>query len=61
MGYDAFSSVHCVLNSVKNPEVDDYFFLILEGKDGLRVQVEIGTFILNDTPRWLVGGATKAP
>ncbi len=46
LGYDAFFSVHCVLNSVKNPEVDD--FLILEGKDSLRVQVEIGTFILND-------------
>ncbi len=55
-GFDSVKTVTCVQNSVINPEVDDYFFLLLDLKDGRRVQVEIGTYVLKESPRWLVMG-----
>lgn len=55
-GFDSVKSVTAAFSSVVNPEVDDYIFLLLDLKDGRRVQVEIGTYILKESPRWLVMG-----
>lgn len=55
-GYDTFKNVRCVLSSVKNEEIDDYFNILLDSGDGYRAIIEIGTYILDELPRWLVCG-----
>jgi len=55
-GFDSVKTVTASFSSVINPEVDDYIFLLLDLKDGRRVQVEIGTYVLKESPRWLVMG-----
>lgn len=48
--------VYCHFNSIKTPEVDDYFKMILEFESGLSVQLEVGTYCLKGKPRWYVNG-----
>lgn len=56
LGFDAVKSVFCKTVNVKTPAVEDYFFMVLDLKDGSHAQVEIGTFVLKPGPRWLVLG-----
>ena len=56
LGYDNFRSVFCKTSNVKTTEVEDYFFLVFDLEDGSHVQVEIGTFVLKELPRWLLLG-----
>jgi len=49
-------SVNCVMRSVLNPDVDDYFRMQIEFTDGLLAYVEVGTLCLRPLPRWYVGG-----
>ena len=56
LGYDNFKSVFCKTASVKTEEVEDYFFALFDMEDGSHVQVEIGTFVLKELPRWMVLG-----
>lgn len=49
--------VTCHMNSVRTPEVDDYFKLLMEFEGGLNVQVEVGTYCLKAKPRWYVNGS----
>jgi len=56
LGYDQITSCKCVLQSIKNPDVDDYFQMVLDTKSGTQVTIEIGTFVLRENPRWLVMG-----
>jgi len=49
-------SVFCVQNSVKTPEVDDYFKLIMCLEDNINVLIEVGTYQLYDLQRWYVCG-----
>ncbi|MBE5765822.1 MAG: Gfo/Idh/MocA family oxidoreductase [Clostridiales bacterium] len=55
-GYDSVKSVFCKTKNVKTPDVEDYFCMMLDFKDGKYAQVEIGTFVLKPNPRWLVTG-----
>ncbi|MFA7672830.1 MAG: Gfo/Idh/MocA family oxidoreductase [Clostridia bacterium] len=48
------TEVYCQLFSVKTPEVDDYFKLILRFESGLSAQIEVGTYCLEKMPRWYV-------
>ena len=56
LGYDNFRSVFCKTSNVKTTEMEDYFFLVFDLEDGSHVQVEIGTFVLKELPRWLLLG-----
>ena len=56
LGYDQILSVHCVTKSIKNEKVDDYFSLMLQTASGVHVVVEIGTFVLEEAPRWKIMG-----
>ncbi len=56
MGFDCVKSVFCKTEKVKTPKVEDYFFLLLDLKNGAHVQMEIGTWVLKPMPRWLVLG-----
>lgn len=56
MGFDCVKSVFCKTEKVKTPEVEDYFFLLLDLKNGAHVQMEIGTWVLKPMPRWMVLG-----
>ena len=56
MGFDCVKSVFCKTEKVKTPDVEDYFFLLLDLKNGAHVQMEIGTWVLKPMPRWLVLG-----
>ena len=56
MGFDCVKSVFCKTEKVKTPEVEDYFFLLLDLKNGAHVQMEIGTWVLKALPRWMVLG-----
>lgn len=49
-------SVYAQLFSVINPEVDDYFKVLLTFDNGMSAQVEVGTFCLKSLPRWFVCG-----
>ncbi len=49
-------SVYANLHSIRTPEVDDYFKLILRYEDGVTAQVEVGTYTLIPMPRWYVYG-----
>lgn len=55
-GYDDFVSVKCETACVKTQEVEDYFNLIFDRKDGSFFQIEIGTFVLKELPRWMLLG-----
>lgn len=48
--------ISCFMASVKTPEVDDYFKLLLTFESGLNVQIEVGTYCLKSKPRWYVNG-----
>ena len=50
------TSVYARTHSVINPEVDDYFNIILQFDNGVTAQTELGTFLLKDAPRWYVAG-----
>lgn len=56
LGYDNILSVNCKFAMVKTDEVDDYLFLTLNLADGSQAQVEIGTFVLKELPRWMILG-----
>ena len=56
LGYNNFKSVFCKTYHVKTTEVEDYFFLVFDLEDGRHVQVEIGTFVLKELPRWVLLG-----
>ena len=56
MGFDCVKSVFCKTEKVKTPEVEDYFFLLLDLKNGAHVQMEIGTWVLKPLPRWMILG-----
>ena len=56
MGFDCVKSVFCKTVKVKTPEVEDYFFMVMDLKNGAHVQMEIGTWCLKPMPRWLVMG-----
>ncbi len=55
-GFDSVKSVFCKTEKVKTPKVEDYFFLLMDLKNGAHVQMEIGTWVLHPMPRWLVLG-----
>ena len=56
MGFDCVKSVFCKTEKVKTPEVEDYFMMVMDLKNGANVQMEIGTWVLKALPRWLVLG-----
>jgi len=49
-------AVYARLFSIVNPEVDDYFKVLLNFEDGTIAQVEVGTLCLESLPRWFVCG-----
>lgn len=53
---DKVIDVSCHMESVRTPEVDDYFKLILEFESGVNVQLEVGTYCLKGKPRWYING-----
>ena len=50
------TQVYCQMFSIKTPEVDDFFKLLLRFESGLSAQVEVGTYNLIPKPRWYVNG-----
>jgi len=56
LGYDDILSVLCYTKSVKNERVDDYLNMTLTTKSDICVVVEIGTFVLEEAPRWKIMG-----
>ena len=56
MGEEKVTDVFCHFNSIRTPEVDDYFKLILTFANHLDVQIEVGTYCLKAKPRWYVNG-----
>lgn len=48
------TQVYCQLFSIKTPEVDDYFKLLLTFESGLSAQIEVGTYCLEKMPRWYI-------
>ena len=55
-GFDSIKSVFCKMVNVKTEDVEDYFFLVYDLKNGMHVQMEIGTWVLNPLPRWMILG-----
>ena len=55
-GFDSVKSVYCRTEKVKTPEVEDYFFLVMDLKNGAHVQMEVGTWVHKALPRWLLLG-----
>ncbi|MDQ0362077.1 Gfo/Idh/MocA family protein [Breznakia pachnodae] len=49
-------SVFGDLKSIINDEVDDYFKILLKFDNGITYHIELGTYVLNYQPRWLVAG-----
>ncbi|TDW16188.1 putative dehydrogenase [Breznakia blatticola] len=49
-------SVFADLKSIINYEVDDYFKILLKFDNGITYHIELGTYVLNYQPRWLVAG-----
>ncbi len=49
-------SVYANLHSIRTPEVDDYFKLVMRYEDGVSAQIEVGTYTLIQMPRWYVYG-----
>ena len=56
LGFDAVKSVFCKTVKVKTPEVEDYFFLVMDLKNGAHIQMEVGTWVLHPLPRWMILG-----
>jgi len=56
LGYDSIKSVFCKTVKVKTPEVEDYFYLVMDLKNGCHIQMEVGTWVLKQLPRWMVLG-----
>lgn len=56
LGFDSIKSVFCKTVKVKTPDVEDYFFLLLDLKNGAHIQMEVGTWVLNQLPRWMILG-----
>ena len=56
LGYDSIKSVFCTTVKVKTPEVEDYFYLVMDLKNGCHIQMEVGTWVLKQLPRWMVLG-----
>ncbi len=56
LGYDSVKSVFCKTVKVKTPDVEDYFYLVMDLKNGCHVQMEVGTWVLKPMPRWMVLG-----
>jgi len=50
------TNVFCRMNSIRTPEVDDYFKTVLTFESGLHAQIEVGTYCLRTLPRWYVNG-----
>lgn len=55
-GFDSIKSVFCKMKNVKTDDVEDYFFLVYDLKNGAHVQMEIGTWVLKSLPRWMILG-----
>ena len=55
-GFDSIKSVFCKMKNVKTDDVEDYFFLVYDLANGMHVQMEIGTWVLNPLPRWEILG-----
>lgn len=49
-------SVYARLRSILTPVVDDYFELEMEFEDDIVAHISVGTFALQDQPRWYVFG-----
>ncbi len=49
-------SVYANMHSIRTPEVDDYYKLVIRYEDGVTAQVETGTYTLIQMPRWHVYG-----
>lgn len=49
-------SVFADIKSIINDEVDDYFKIIMKFDNNITVHLELGTYVLNYQPRWLVAG-----
>jgi len=56
LGYDSIKSVFCKTVKVKTPEVEDYFYLVMDLQNGCHIQMEVGTWVLKQLPRWMVLG-----
>ncbi len=54
--HEPVTEIYCQMFSIKTPEVDDYFKLLLRFESGLSAQVEVGTYCLKQMPRWYVNG-----
>lgn len=50
------TEIYAQLFSIKTPEVDDFFKLIMRFESGLSATVEVGTYCLKPAPRWYVNG-----
>jgi len=44
------------IKNVLHDEVDDYFKILMKMDNGITVHIEVGTYILDNVPRWLVAG-----
>lgn len=56
MGDEKVTSVYANLHSVRTPEVDDYYKLIIRFSNGTSAQIETSTYTLIQQPRWYVYG-----
>ena len=56
MGKEKVVSVYANLHSVRTPEVDDYYKLILRFSNGTTAQIETSTYTLIQQPRWYAYG-----
>ena len=51
-------SIWADIKNVINEKVDDYFKLLFRFENGLFVEIELGTYMLDIFPRWYVAGDT---
>lgn len=51
------TSVFADLRSVINEEVDDFFVIMLNFENGVTARISLGTFMLQQVPRWYIGGS----
>ena len=56
MGCEKVVSVYANMHSVRTPEVDDYYKLILRFEGGMTAQIETSTYTLVQQPRWYAYG-----
>ncbi len=56
MNGEKIVSVYANLHSVRTPEVDDYYKLILRFSNGTTAQIETSTYTLIQQPRWYAYG-----